>query len=95
MDLGSFARLHVLSFVVEPIRFVRDCVVRRGRNVRFGSIPGTLVWTSMGAWYVGTVWARGTCSSRDSDVVGNFVWTVAMSANVMGFGAVGATSSAI
>ena len=43
----------------------------------------------MGVWYVGTVWARGTCVGRDSGVVGNCVWTFVSSSNVKGFGVVG------
>ena len=36
MDLGSFARVHVLSFVFESIRFVRDYVVKRSLRVESG-----------------------------------------------------------
>ena len=64
-------------------------------DVRFGSSPGTIVGTSMGVWYVGTVWTRGTCIGRDSGVVDNCVWTFVRAPNAKGFGAIGATGCAI
>ena len=49
----------------------------------------------MGAWYVGTVWALGTCGGRDSGVVGSYVRTFVRASNVKGLGAIGATGCAI
>ena len=64
-------------------------------NVRFRSSPGTIVWHSIGAWYVGTLWDCGTCGVRDSGVVGNRVWTFVRVSNAKGFGVNGATGFAI
>ena len=64
-------------------------------NAHFGSSPGTIAGTSMGVWYGGTVWARGTCGFRDSGVVGNCVWTFVSASNVKGFGAIGATGCVV
>ena len=49
----------------------------------------------MGAWYIGTVWARGTLDVRDSGVVGNCAWNLLRASNVKGFDAVGASGFAI
>ena len=64
-------------------------------NARFGSSPGTIVRTSMAAWYVGTVRVRGTCGFRDSSIVSNCVWTFVRASNVKGFGAICVTGCAI
>ena len=44
----------------------------------------------MDVWYVGIVWACGTCGGRGSGVVDNCVWTLVSTSNVKGFGAIGA-----
>ena len=44
MDLGSFARVHVLSFVVESIRFVRYYVVKRGEQRSLRVESGNYRW---------------------------------------------------
>ena len=49
----------------------------------------------MGVWYIGTVWARGTCVGRDSGVVGNCLWNFVMASNVKRFGAISAIGCAI
>ena len=63
-------------------------------NVRFESGPGTIVGTSIGVWYLGTVWARGACGGRESGVVGNSMWTFVSASNLQWFGAIGATGCA-
>ena len=93
MYLGSFARVHVLSFVVESIRFVRDYVVKWGEQRSLRVESGNYRWYFDGRMVrrdlVGS-WARGTCVGRDLGVVGNCVWTFGRASSVKEFGAIGA-----